>query len=254
MTTFDSIEPTQGDVGNSFEWIWDVATSLTTPSWLNVPDITGLQPQPSPKFKDGTTYANKGQTSQSKTGDDFTIQVQVKGVRDNTGEFQPELVALINAADSTGADNLIAYRYYHATSPTLAYQGTAAVQWTRANTGNDDLEFFSFTLTGQGDRVKITNPGLASGAKTNWTLTIGGAPTGGSFTVAINGFSTSPLAYNAANTAIAAALNALSGVTGISGFTASGSSPFTITAPSPVLLTASGSGLTGGTAPTATIA
>lgn len=162
MTDFDDIAPTAGDVGNSFEWIWDITSDATapTPTWLNVPDITGLNPAPAPKFKDGSTYANKGQTSQSKTGEDFTLSVQVKGVRDVTGEFQPELLVLIEAADAIGADNVIGFRYYHATSAALAYQGTAAVRWTRANTGNDDIEFFSFELTGQGDRVKIANPGL----------------------------------------------------------------------------------------------
>lgn len=164
MTNFDDISPTTGDSGNSFEWIWDITDdpTIVSPSWLNVPDITGLTPNPTPKLKDGTTYANKGQTAQSKTGEDFALQVQVKGVKDVSGEFQPELLLLINAADSVGADNVIGYRYYHATSPSLAYQGTAAVNWSRVNTGNDDLEFFQFELTGQGDRVKIPNPGVAT--------------------------------------------------------------------------------------------
>lgn len=166
MTDFDSISPTAGDVGNSFEWIWDITSSPTsqTPTWINVPDMTGFTPNAAPKFKDGTTYANKGQTSQSKTGEDFTLQVQVKGVRGSNGEFQSELLVLIEAADSIGADNVIGYRYYHATSPSLAYQGTAAVNWSRVNTGNDDIEFFQFELTGQGDRAKITNPGVVSGS------------------------------------------------------------------------------------------
>lgn len=160
MTSFNQIAPTQGNAGNSFEWIWDIASDPKTPVWLNVPDITGLNPNPNPKFKDGTTYANKGQTSQTKTGEDFSLQVQVKGVRDANGEFQPELLALIAAADSYGKSNIIAYRYYHATSAALSYQGTAAVNWSRANTGNDDVEFFQFELTGQGDRAKVANPGL----------------------------------------------------------------------------------------------
>lgn len=165
MTLFEDVAPTVGDTGNSFEWIWDISAdpTLVTPVWLNVPDITGLQPTAAPKFKDGTTYANKGQTSQTKVGEDFTMTVNVKGVKDNTGEFQPELVALITAADGNGEDNIVGYRYYHATSAVLAYQGTAAVTWNRANTGNDDIEFFSFTLTGQGDRVKITNPAKGTG-------------------------------------------------------------------------------------------
>ena len=163
MTDFDDIAPTPGDVGNSFEWIWDITADPTAlpAAWVNVPDITGLTPNPAPKYKDGTTYANKGQTSQSKTGEDFSLQVQVKGVKDVTGEFQPELLILINAADAIGDANVIGFRYYHASSPSLAYQGTAAVNWSRVNTGNDDIEFFQFELTGQGDRVKISNPAAA---------------------------------------------------------------------------------------------
>jgi len=163
-TTFADVQPTAGDQAGTYEWLWDIAApSATTPTtWVNVPDITGLTPTPAPKFKDGTTYANKGNTSQSKTGEDFTMTVSVKGVKDTEGEFQPELLILFAAADSKGAANIIHYRYYHATSASLAYQGTASVQWARDNTGNDDLEMFGMTLTGQGDRVKITNPGLAA--------------------------------------------------------------------------------------------
>jgi hypothetical protein len=164
-TTFATLKPTAGAQAGTYEWLWDIAvvpTGATSPTWVNVPDITGLTPTPAPKFKDGTTYANKGQTSQQKTGDDFTLAVSVKGVKDTTGEFQPELLILFAAADAVGAANILLYRYYHATSPSLAWSGSAAVQWSRDNTGNDDLEMFGFTLTGQGDRKKITNPGLSS--------------------------------------------------------------------------------------------
>jgi hypothetical protein len=164
MAFFADIAPTQGENGNSFEWLWDICADPTADPkvYLNVPDITGLAPAAPPKQKDDTTYANKGQTSQSKTGEEFTLQVQVKGVKDDTGEFQPELLVLIHAADSKGKDNVVGYRYYHATSAALAYEGTAGVEWTRANTDNDSVEFFSFTLTGKGDRTKITNPALAT--------------------------------------------------------------------------------------------
>lgn len=163
MTIFTDIVPTAGELANSYEWIWDINTGTTaTPVWTNVPDMTGFNPTASPKLKDDTTYANKGATSQKKVGEDFSIAVNVKGVKDLTGEFQAELLALIEAADSTGEANIIGYRYYHATSPSLAYEGTAAVAWSRQNTANDDPEFFSFTLTGQGDRAKITNPGVTT--------------------------------------------------------------------------------------------
>lgn len=168
MTTFADVKPTVGDAAGSFEWLLDVApipangdiTTIADSAWLNVPDINGFAPANAPKTKDRTTYANKGQTKNTKRGSDFTAPVSILGIRDNTGEFQPELVLLIEAADADGDDNNVAYRYYHATSGVLAYAGTAGVNWTRANSGPDDDEWFDFTFTGQGDRVKITNPGI----------------------------------------------------------------------------------------------
>lgn len=90
--------------------------------------------------------------------------------------------------------------------------------------------------------------------KTSWTLNITGTPTGGTYTLLVNGYATAPIAYNATNTAIAAAINAISGVTGVSGVGASGTAPgpFTITFPSSVTLAAT-SALTGGTAPLAVV-
>jgi hypothetical protein len=166
MTDFDTVAPTQGDNGNSFEWLWDIAAFVPNdpaPAWVNVPDITGLDPKPTNQMKDDTTYANKGKTSQAKIGEDFTLAVQVKGVKDLTGEFQPELLILLAATDPD-SDGLIRYRYYHATSPSLAYQGTAVVEASRANTDNNSTEFFSFNMTGKGDRTKITNPGVTTPA------------------------------------------------------------------------------------------
>lgn len=163
MTAFANVKPTAGAQAGTYEWLLDIAviptgglSAITT--WTNVPDYSGFAPASPPKLKDGSTYANKGQTSQSKTGEDFTLGFSVKGVKDSTGEFQPELLMLLSAAESTGKANNLAFRYYHATSAALASMGTAAVQWSRANTGSDDLEWFDFTLTGQGDRQPITRP------------------------------------------------------------------------------------------------
>lgn len=159
MTKYDDVKPTPGDAGNSYEWMYDINTgTAAVPVWKNIPDITGLTPTATPKMKDGTTYANKGGTANKKVGEDFALAFQIKGVKDQTGEFQPELVALIEAGDAKDEDNILPYRYYHATSGVLAYEGTAAVSFSRVNTGNDDLEWFAIDLTGQGDRKKIANP------------------------------------------------------------------------------------------------
>lgn len=163
-TAFADIKPTPGSHAGTFEWIFDVAsipasgdlTAIAETAWKNVPDINSLNPTAAPKTKDATTYAHKGNTSNVKTGEDVTVSVSVKGVKDSTGEFQPELLLLVAAADSIGIANNVAYRYRHATSEAFSFMGTASVAYTRANTGVDDPEWFDFTLGGQGDRVPYT--------------------------------------------------------------------------------------------------
>lgn len=113
---------------------------------------------------------------------------------------------------------------------------------------NSDISGFPFQGEIIGDYYTFESNGAAFG--TAWVETITGSPTGGTYTLTVNGATTAPIAYNAAGTVIAAAINALSGVTGISGVTGSGaSSPFSLTFPSAVSVTANGSSLTGGTSP-----
>lgn len=90
-----------------------------------------------------------------------------------------------------------------------------------------------------------------SQAGTVWGVVVGGTPTGGTFSLVVNGVSTAPIAYNETAANIAAAINALSGVTGISGVTGSGATSLTF--PSAVVLTADAAGLTGGSSPSVTV-
>ncbi|MFT4202194.1 hypothetical protein [Gordonia sp. (in: high G+C Gram-positive bacteria)] len=109
----------------------------------------------------------------------------------------------------------------------------------------------------------IDGPGWASmaadlgyaGTQSKWTVTIGGTPSGGTFTLTVGGQTTSGIAYNATNSAVKTALEALSSV-GAGNVTVTGSAggPFTVTLPNGGTLTASGSGLTGGTSPSVTVA
>ena len=93
-------------------------------------------------------------------------------------------------------------------------------------------------------------------------VTITGVPTGGTFTLTYGGQTTTALAYNAAGTAVQAALIALSTLVGSSvmvyggtGGVAPAGGPWTIslTIADPTALTASGAGLTGGTTPSVTV-
>ena len=99
----------------------------------------------------------------------------------------------------------------------------------------------------------LVPPAPVAGAKIGWTVEIEGAPTGGTFTLLVNGTPTAPIAHNATAAAITSALNGISGVTGISGITTSGTGPFTVTFPTAVVLTAT-EALTGGTDPGVVVA
>jgi hypothetical protein len=85
-----------------------------------------------------------------------------------------------------------------------------------------------------------------------WTVTLG-SPSAGTFTLTYNGQTTSGIAYNAAASAVDTALEALSSI-GAGNVTVTGNAggPYTVTftgplANSPLALTGSGAGLTGGT-------
>lgn len=115
---------------------------------------------------------------------------------------------------------------------------------------NSDIAGFPFLgdIIGDYDTFAST---ASSAIGTGWDLTISGIPTGGTFTLTVNGVATAGITYNASTAAIASALNALSGVTGLTGITVTSSAPFVLTFPSNVTLSANGSALTGGTTPDA---
>ncbi len=156
-----TVTPSVGTTSNSYEVIVDINTGTEeTPTWTNIPDITAFAPTPANKMIDTTTYAHKGNTAQSKVGEDFTATFNALGIRGADGEFQEYILALLalSAPETRGADAVGHFRYYDSEGASYAYEFTATVQDGRANTGNADPNFFTFTLTSQGDRKSIPNP------------------------------------------------------------------------------------------------
>ncbi|MFL0711667.1 MAG: phage major capsid protein [Microcella pacifica] len=88
--------------------------------------------------------------------------------------------------------------------------------------------------------------------------TITGTPTGGTFTLAIGGSVSAPIAYNAASSAVQTAVRAISPLWSAATVSGSGGGPYTITlspvggAAAPIV--ADGSALTGGTDPAVVVA
>lgn len=108
--------------------------------------------------------------------------------------------------------------------------------------GGEDLDGFELELLALSPFVPLTswNPLV-----TTATVTIGGTPTGGTFTLTFGGQTTAGIAYNAANTAVDSALELLSSVgTGNATVTGSAGGPYTVTIQAPGHLTGSGASLT----------
>lgn len=100
--------------------------------------------------------------------------------------------------------------------------------------------------------------GLAADVNEVQTVTISGAPTGGTFTLTFEGQTTSPLAFNATAADVQAALEALSTI-GTGNVTVSGAGPYVVTfvgtlAAQNVALMTAAHAFTGGTAPAIAVA
>jgi len=240
MTTFAAVTPTLGSVAQSYEYIVDVApvpVGAAPKNYRNVPDINQFNPQFAAQLQDITTYANKGQQAQTKVGSAPTAAFNILKIRDSLGDFQPEWQILKTASDKSGQDNLVYLRWYDALGASDAYEGLFLVaRDNRPENGPQGPGWDAFTFTAAGPILPIVNP-VKTGSKTAWNLTIGGSPTGGTFTLSLNGVATPALAYNTAAAAIATALNGLSGVTGITGIAATGTAPIAIALPTAAVLT-----------------
>ena len=96
--------------------------------------------------------------------------------------------------------------------------------------------------------IKVTF-GAGGSEKATYTLTITGSPTGGTFTITIDGQTTDAIAYNASNATIQSEINELTGVSGavVSGGAFPGSVK-TVVLPERAVISATGS-FTGGSSP-----
>lgn len=152
---WDTLEPTAGTPGNSYEAGLDIKIG---DAWFNVPDITGLAPTFNPKTRDRATYAAKGKARPNTYARDVSLAFNVEQVRDELGQFQDELNYLLGKAGMLNEDNQIEARFFDVEGAEWAYGGTFAVEHGRANTGDNDAGFFSFTLSSIGGATPISNP------------------------------------------------------------------------------------------------
>jgi hypothetical protein len=134
---------------------------------------------------------------------------------------------------------------------------TTGVQWT------GDVRVVYAAAAGWMQPLIAAANGQVTPAKANevQTVTVTGAPTGGTFTLTWSGQTTAAIAYNATAAAVQSALEALSNIApGDVIVTGAAGGPYTVTfvgvnaGTDVAQMTASGAGLTGGTTPSVTVA
>lgn len=150
--------------GFSYEYGVDIYDYHTN-KWQPIRFISSVNPTVSPKEVDAATYDDNGADHPVRVGETPSLSFYVQMHRLNNGNFLPEVEALLEATrpDAVGSLGTVKVRYYDkpvkgAPNPYEAYELTATVSAERAATGNAELGGWNFTLNGQGQRKKITNP------------------------------------------------------------------------------------------------
>ncbi|MEV6165691.1 hypothetical protein AB0L71_28025 [Streptomyces sp. NPDC052052] len=134
------------------------------------------------------------------------------------------------------------------------------LHWTEASKYQPERKLKSGIPLGKNSTTGLYEP-YAAVTNEVQTATITGAPTGGTFTLTFSGQTTAAIAYNATAAVVQSALEALSNVNpGDIKVTGNAGGPYTLAFGGQYLgdnvaaITASGTGLTGGTTPGVTIA
>lgn len=148
--------------GFSYEYGVDIELGN---KWQPIRFISSVNPTVSPKEVDAATYDDNGADHPVRVGETPSLSFYVQMHRLSNGNFLPEVETLLAATrpNAVGANGTVKVRYYDkpvsgASNPNEAYELIATVSAERAATGNAELGGWNFTLNGQGQRKKITNP------------------------------------------------------------------------------------------------
>lgn len=152
---WENVEPTDGTPGNAYEFGLDV---LMGSAWINIPDITALNPQSQPKTRSRTSYAAKGKARPNTHARDMNLAFNVEIVRDEAGQYQDELAYLLAKSQMLNEDNRVTFRVFDQLGADYAWEGEFNLEHGRPSTGDEDAGWFSFTGGSYGGVVAIENP------------------------------------------------------------------------------------------------
>lgn len=170
-----------------------------------------------------------------------------KLVEDSRPEFNVYGRAI---SDSGGDFHMVVYRCKSDGSLEASMENGSFLLTTCSGTGfgenkSSGAKLYEFL---HNDTVTPFDP--ATG-KTNWAVTVTGTPTGGTYSIGVDGMPTSAIDHDADGSEIADAINGLTGITGV---TATGSGSGTLVLGQAARLTIASASLTGGTAPSVSVA
>ncbi|UQE74192.1 hypothetical protein MYK68_15890 [Gordonia sp. PP30] len=230
----------------------DPATAVES-DWLFVAGIKKFDPQFDPQSEDDSDILMGGWASEAGTSNGLKVSVEglYKGASDS-GDFVPDpgLTELIQAGRGIGDRDMARhFRYCRLDGIEDNYQGKFLCKVKLTGGDPKELQKFDGELICKGKPTKIAAFAVQAGSSAgplSYTLALG-TPSAGDFTLTFRGETTAPIAYNAAASAVKAALVALDDGFKASDWTVTGSAggPYSIATPSGAL-TGSGSGLTGG--------
>jgi len=127
--------------------------------YIDVRAMMEFTPALADTLTDDATYDDDGWASQARTGLGFTLTCKLarkKGI--GSGAYDPGQQVFYDASDQFGSGALKRVRWFDRTGGPEAFEGFVFVGWTDDGGNATALSTATVTLTGNGQRTRITNP------------------------------------------------------------------------------------------------
>lgn len=249
------------DVTLARNWAIQVNTgTIASPVWTWIRGVNSFDAPISDTLQEAGDYDSGQWGAQVSTEKAWVATIGVGRKLDATAAPDPGVEYLRAKGLQVGGLGMAQIRWWRTDGLPDAYQGRGTVNFTSAGGEKTALQGGTITITGYGRLTAIAKPSAVAASEVQIVALLGG-PTGGTFTLALDGQVSAPIANNAAASAVQTALQALSTVgSGNALVTGAAGGPYTITfagalaAKDVTKLVANGAALTGGTNPSVQVA